>query len=223
MRYLTIRHVYLVCLSFAAILLAANVRAQDLDDAVAHAGIGVGIAHYNPTSDQGHTSQGIVVAYRWHSFHSGWGPTVGLDFHSTDFDQTLGGLNAPLGTYRMRAVLAGYGYTQHVGGRFAASANMTGGYSFNNFNVDRNAGPTFAGAGVSLVGVHVDNSWVLKPCVAAWYDVLSHVGVGVSAAYLVARPEQTITTAAGIQQQQLKTDAFQLSVGVTFGVWKKKQ
>jgi len=222
MRYQTLRLIHSVCLSLAVTLLAATAHAQSIDDAVAHAGIGVGIAHYNPTSDQGHTSQGIVVAYRWHSFSSGWGPTFGLDFHSTDFDQTLGGLNAPLGTYTMRALLAGYGYTKHVH-RFSASANMTGGYSFNNFNVDEAAGPTFERAGVSLVGVHVDNSWVLKPNVAVWYDVLSHVGIGVGAAYLVARPEQTITTAAGIQQQHLKTDAFQLSAGVTFGVWKKKQ
>jgi hypothetical protein len=222
MRYQTLRLIPLICVSLAASLLSTNAHAQaTIDDAVAHAGIGVGISHYDPTSDQGHTSQGIVVMYRWHSFSSGWGPTIGLDWHTTDFDQTLGGLNAPLGTFRMRALLGGYGYTQHVG-RFTASANMTGGYSFNNFNVNDNAGPTFSRAGVSLVGVHVDNSWVVKPDVAVWYDVLKHVGVGVSAAYLVARPEQTITTAAGIQQQNLKTDAFELSAGVTFGVWKKK-
>jgi hypothetical protein len=221
MRYQTLRLIHIVCLSLAANLLAANAHAQNIDDAVAHAGIGVGISHYNPSSDQGNPSQGVVAMFRWHSFSSGWGPTVGLDFHSTDFDQTLGGLNAPLGTFRMRALLGGYGYTKHVR-RFTASANMTGGYAFNNFNVDEDAGQTFSKSGVSLVGVHVDNSWVLKPYVAAWYDVQSHVGVGVSVAYLVARPEQTITTAAGIQQQRLKTDALELSAGVTFGLWKKK-
>src|SRR5215467_1758814 len=194
MGHQTLRLIHIVCLSLAAIVLATNAHAQtSVDDAVAHAGIGVGIAHYDPTSDQGHTSQGIVVMYRWHSFHSGWGPTIGLDFHSTDFDQTLGGFSAPLGTYTMRALLAGYGYTQRVG-RFSASANMSGGYSFNNFNVEDNAGQTFSRAGVSLVGVQVDNSWVVKPSVAVWYDVQHHVGVGVSAGYLVARPDQTITT-----------------------------
>ena len=162
MRSKTLGLIRMACLSLAMTLLAASAHAQSIDDAVAHAGIGVGVAHYNPTSDQGHTSQGIVAAYRWHSFESGWGPTVGLDFHTTDFDQTLGGLNAPLGTFRMRAVLAGFGYTKHVK-RFSASATMTGGYAFNNFNVDKGAGPTFAGAGVSLVGAHVDNSWVVKP------------------------------------------------------------
>jgi len=223
MKYSTLRLINLVCLSVAAILLAAatGAQAQSVDDAVSHVGIGVGIAHYNPTNSDGQTSQGIAVAYRWHSFNSGWGPTVGLDWHSTDFNQTLGGLNAPLGSFHMRALLAGFGYTKHVS-RFSASANMAGGYAFNSFNVDRDAGPTFAGAGISLERVHVDNSWVAKPSVSVWYDVLKHVGVGVGAAYLVARPEQRITTAAGIQQQHLKTDAFELTTGVTFGLWKDK-
>ena len=222
MKHATVRPVHILCFLLAATLLAANAHAQGpVDDAVEHLGIGAGVSHYDPTNDGGQTSQGITLAYRWHSFQSGWGPTFGLDWHSTDFDQTLGGLDAPLGSLRMRALLAGFGHTRHLG-RFSASANVSGGYAFNHFTVARDAFPTFARTGVSLVDVHVDNSWVLKPNVAVWYDVLRHVGVGLSAAYLVARPEETITTASGIQGQHLKTDAFELSAGVTFGVWKKK-
>src|SRR5262245_51707188 len=115
MRYSTLRLINLVCVSIATILLATatSAHAQSVDDAVSHVGIGVGVAHYNPTNSDGQTSQGITLAYRWHGFSSGWGPTVGLDWHSTDFNQTLGGLNAPLGSFSMRALLAGYGYTQH--------------------------------------------------------------------------------------------------------------
>jgi hypothetical protein len=221
MKYATFGLIHFVSFLLAATLLAANVQAQSLDDAVAHVGFGVGVAHYDPTNSDGQTSQGIVVAYRWHSFGSGWGPTFGLDWHTNNFDQTLGGLDAPLGSFRMRALLAGYGHTRRLG-RFSASASVSGGYAFNHFTVGRDAFPTFAGTGVSLVGVHVDNSWVAKPDVAVWLDVLKHVGVGVSAAYLVARPEETITTALGIQQQHLKADAFELTAGVTFGGWKKK-
>ena len=222
MKYATVKPIHILCFLLAATLLAANAHAQGpIDDAVEHIGIGAGVSHYDPTNDDGQTSQGIAIAYRWHSFQSGWGPTFGLDWHSTDFDETLGGLDAPLGSLRMRALLAGFGYTHHLG-RFSASANVSGGYAFNHFTVARDAFPTFARTGVSLVGVHVDNSGVLKPNVAVWYDVLRHVGVGLSAAYLVARPQETITTASGIQEQHLKTDAFELTAGVTFGVWKKK-
>jgi hypothetical protein len=192
-----------------------------VDDAVAHVGFGVGVSHYDPTNHDGQISDGIAVAYHWHSFHSGWGPTIGLDWHSMNFNETLGSLNAPLGSFRMRALLAGYGGTFKIK-RFSTSANMSGGYAFNGFTVNDDAFPTFANTGVSLVGVHVANSWVVKPDVAVWYDVLRHVGVGVSAAYLVARPEETITMASGIHSQHLKTDAFELTAGVTFGLWRKK-
>jgi hypothetical protein len=223
MKYPTIRLIHIVCLSLGAILIAANAYAQgSIDDAVAHIGIGAGITFNNPTNNDGQTSRGIAVAYRWHSFHSGWGPTFGLDWHSTDFDQTLGATNAPLGSLRMRALLVGFGHTRHVG-RFSASANVSGGYAFNNFTVANGAIPRFATTGVSLVSAGVDNSWVARPDVSVWYDVFRHVGVGVSAAYLIARPEETITTAVGMRAQHLKADALELTAGVTLGVWKKKQ
>jgi hypothetical protein len=223
MKYQTLRLIHLVCLSLAATLVAATAHAQvGIDDAVAHVGIGAGISFYNPTNGDGQRSRGLAVAYRWHSFHSGWGPTFGLDWHTTDFDQTLGEMNAPLGSLRMRALLAGFGHTNHMG-RFSASENVSGGYAFNHFNVSAGAFPTFASTGVSLVGAHVDNSWVARPDVAVWYDVFRHVGVGVSAAYLVARPHETITTETGTLDHHLKADAFELTAGVTVGVWKKKQ
>ena len=222
MKYEPLRLTHIVGLALTATLLASNAHAQSIDDAVAHVGIGAGIAFYNPSNDDGQTSRGVVLAYRWHSFHSGWGPTVGLDWHRTDFDQTLGGMSAPLGSLRMRALLAGFGHTNQFG-RFAASANVSGGYSFNDFSVAGDAIPTFASGGVSLVSVDVDNSWVVRPNVSVWYDVFRHVGVGVSAAYMVSRPNEKITMLAGTQEQHLKADAFELSAGVTVGVWKKKQ
>src|SRR5262245_10461823 len=173
------RFIQIVCFSAAATILAANVYAQDpIDSAVAHVGVGAGINFYNPTNNDGRTSQGIALVYRWHSFHSGWGPTIGLDWHSTDFDQTLGALNAPLGSLRMRALLAGIGHTRHLG-RLSASASVSAGYAFNHFTVASGAIPTFASTGISLAGVDVDNSWVVKPDVTVWYDVFRHVGVGV--------------------------------------------
>jgi hypothetical protein len=221
MKYSTLRLIHVVCALLAVVFLASsNAHAQVVDDAVAHVGLGVGLAHYNPTSSDGQRSQGITLAYRWHSFQSGWGPTFGLDWHTTDFNHTLGDLNAPLGSLRMRAILVGYGPTGRVG-RFSASANLSGGYSFNGFTVSSSAFPTFATTGVSLVTSHVDNSWVVRPDVTAWYDIFSHVAVGVGAAYLVSRPEQTIITATGVQSQHLKADAFELYTGVTIGVWKK--
>jgi hypothetical protein len=213
----------LATLLIVAPILTTCARAQvpDVDSAVAHMGVGAGITFIKPTNSDGNSSQGVAFVYRWHSFHSGWGPSFGIDWHSTDFNHSFGSVDAPFGTLRTRALLLGYGHTQRIH-RFSASASVSGGYSFNDFSTAGAAGPAAAAAGVSLVGVSIGNSAVLRPDVAVWYDVFRHVGVGVSAAYLVSRPTETMTTAIGSQSQRLRADAFELTVGVAVGVWKKR-
>jgi hypothetical protein len=130
----------------------------------------------------------------------------------------MGSINTTLGTLQTRALLAGYGHTKRLK-KFATSANLNAGYSFNNYSVASGAGSAFASGGISLVGVNVDNSWVVRPDVSAWYDVFRHVAVGVSAAYLWSRPNETITTVTGSDTRRLNADAFELTVGVAFGVW----
>jgi hypothetical protein len=215
------RLIQIVCSSITAAILTGDVRAQSVDSAVSHIGVGAGISFYNPSSSDGQSSRGITFAYRWHRFRSGWGPTFGLDWHSTDFTQPLGIVTAPLGSLRMRAFLAGFGHTQRFG-KLSASASVLGGYAFNNLSVDGSAGPAFARAGISLLDADVNNSAVVKPVVSAWYDVASHVGVGIGAAYLVARPEETVTTATGSHTRHLRADALELTAGLTFGIWKKR-
>jgi hypothetical protein len=86
---------------------------------------------------------GICAAYTMAQFSLRWGPTFGLDWHSTDFDQTLGGLNAasdrsacehcwPASVIRRQA------------GRWSVFGQWSGGYSFNSFTVANDARPTFA-------------------------------------------------------------------------------
>jgi hypothetical protein len=207
-------------IGFAVLATHAYAQGDLVDSAVAHVGVGAGINFYHPTDGGGDPSDGITIAYRWHSFHSGWGPTFGLDWHSTEFHQSLGSVDAPLGSLRMRAVLVGYGHTKRIK-RFTASASVNGGYSFNDLTTDVGTVPAFASAGTSLIGLSVNNSFVAKPEVAVWYDVFKHVGVGLSAAYLITRPEEVMRTPAGTQSRNLRADTFELTVGLTFGVWKK--
>jgi len=218
------RLIQIVSLSILTTSLTTDAHAQGnpVEAAVAHMGVGAGITFDRPVSNEGHSAQGVVFVYRWHSFHSNWGPTFGIDWHSNDFDRSLGSVNAPIGSLQTRALLAGYGHTERFWHRFSASASVNGGYSFNNFSQSTLAVPTFKSAGISLVGVSVDNSWVFKPDVAVWYDVFKHVGIGVSAAYFLSRPNETVTTATGVQSDRLKADTFELTVGVVVGVWKKK-
>jgi hypothetical protein len=222
---MTRTHLLLIRLAGLWFCLAAftgRASAQEpLESAVAHVGVGAGVNFYNPSSNDGKSANGLAIAYRWHSFHSGWGPTFGLDFHSNDFTQPLGSITAPLGSLRMRAVLAGIGHTQRFGGRFSASGSVTAGYSFNHLSMDSGAGLAFARAGTPLIAASVNDSAIGKPEVSLWYDVFRHIGVGVSAAYLFARPEEVITTAAGSNTRHLNANSFELTAGVTVGVWKK--
>src|SRR4029077_20496820 len=99
---------------------------------------------------------------------------------------------------------------------------VSGGYSFNHLTVDNNMVPAFRNAGVSLVGVRVNDSAIGKPDIAIWYDVYKHVGVGVSASYLFIRPQEITTTITGSEVRNLRADTFVLTVGVVFGLWKQQ-
>ncbi len=184
-------------------------------------GVGVGINFSHPTSADAQSSNGVTFAYRWHTFHSGWGPTFGLDWHSLDFTQPVGSNVAPLGSVRMRAVLAGIGTTRRVR-RFSASGNVSVGYSFNHLTADSGGSAALALTGVTVTDVHVRDSAIFKPEISVWYDVTKHAGIGVSAAYVVARPDEVMTTSTGSTVRELQADAFELTLGVTFGVWKKQ-
>jgi hypothetical protein len=220
------RLIQAVCFGIGTMTFATQAHAQTpndtLDSAVAHVGVGAGINFYRPRSSEADSSEGLVIAYRWHAFHSGWGPTFGLDWHTTDFHQIVGPSDVPLGSLRMRALYGGFGHTKRFG-RFTASANIFAGYSFNSLTVDSGFAPALARSGTSLVSVGVNDSGIVKPEVAVWYDVFKHVGVGVSAAYLYTRPEETLTTPAGVQVRHLNADTWEFATGVTFGVWKKKE
>ena len=107
------RLIQVFLLSIGSFAIATPAHAQDdlIESAVAHVGLGAGVNFYRPSSDDADSSQGIVIMYRWHNFHSGWGPTFGLDWHSTDFHQPVGNVvDVPMGSLRMRALLAGFGY-----------------------------------------------------------------------------------------------------------------
>jgi hypothetical protein len=214
----------LVCLvSIGLLAIATRAHAKDglIASAVAHVGVGAGVNFYKPTSKDADSSHGIAFVYRWNALHSGWGPTFGLDWHSTDFHQPVGDVvDVPVGSLRMRALLAGFGYKHRIH-RFTALANASAGYSFNHLTVDGGMAPAFARTGVSLNDVHVNNSAIIKPSVAVWYDLFKHVGIGVSASYLFNQPDEVITTTAGSRTRQLNANTFALATGVTFGVWKK--
>ena len=98
------RLIQILLLSVGVLAIATRAHAQDdlIDSAVAHVGVGAGVNFYQPSSNDADSSRGIVIMYRWHTFHSGWGPTFGLDWHRTVFHQSVGDVvDVPMGSLRM--------------------------------------------------------------------------------------------------------------------------
>jgi len=211
-RYQLIYIAFLGCLAWSGIA-----RAQSAE----HLGLGGGVNFYRPTDrPEAQPSEGVGLVYRWHTFHSGWGPTFTVDFHKTSFVDPLGDVTAPLGSMRMNAVLIGFGHTQNFG-RVSASGSVTGGYTFNHLTAASDANAGFQRAGLTLVGLRARNSPAAKSEVSVWYDVAKRLGVNVSTAYFLARPDVVINTTTGSSARRLRADALELQVGLAVGVWKK--
>ena len=116
MSYRSVLLTRVFCLTIGGVLSAAAVHAQGdpVETAIAHVGVGGGISFYNPTGADVKSSNGAAFVYRWHTFHSGWGPTFGLDWRNTDVTEPRGTTNVPLGSLHMRTLLAGVGTTRRV-------------------------------------------------------------------------------------------------------------
>ena len=196
--------------------LASPARAQSNS----HLGIGAGVDLFRPTDHDAQRSTGIGFVYRWHSFHSGWGPTVAFAWHDTDFNQSLDAATVPLGSLHMRAIMVGIGHTQHLG-RLSVSASVIGGYAFNRLVLDGSARDSYERAGLTLLDARVRRSAAARSEASLWYDVTKRLGVEVSAGYLLARPQVVITTLGGSSSHHLRADAVELAVGIAVGLDKR--
>jgi len=204
-------------LCLCAALLPGTAAAQKNE----HIGLGAGINLYRPSDHEAQRSQGLGIVYRWHTFHSGWGPTLTLDLHKTDFNQRLGSIDAPVGILRMNTLLAGFGRTQNMG-RLSTSASVTGGYALNHLSASAGAGAAFESAGLTLNSMRVRNSPAARPEVSVWYDVAKRLGVEFSAAYFVARPELMMDTASGPLTSHLRANSLEMQVGCAVGFLKRR-
>ena len=188
-----------------------------------HLGIGLDVDFYRPTHGElFQRSTGVGLLYRWHTFHSHWGPTFGFDWESAHFDQPVGAATVPFGSLRKQTFLVGLGYTLHLG-PLVSSSNLTGGYELHRLRLDGGAVNAYGNAGLVLVGAQVRNSPAGQADTSLWFDVTKRIGIAVSAAYNVARPEIIITTATSSASHHLRTDALEYKVGLVIGLDKRKK
>ena len=58
-----------------------------------------------------------------------------------------------------------------------------------------------------------------KPEVCFWYDVNKKVGLNVTAGYIVARPNVTVSSTAGDDRRRVRADVFVVTVGAVYSIF----
>ena len=208
------RHFFL-----AIVLLAASVpvAAQSAGKIAIGGSIGTRIA---PSSTVGGDRVGIGLLWRLGHSKEGFGWEWGLNWFSSDVDQSFAGTPVfELGELRIRPLMAGYGYT-HLIGPTAIKGSVQGGYAFASFD----AKPSGVEAYLGRLGAHsfstdAANTFVVRPQVSVWHDISRTVGLNVTAGYMIARPNLTVSTTLGDQRQRIRADMFMLKAGLVYSVF----
>jgi len=207
----------LVFLSIAA--LAAPAHAQIESRFAIGAELTVAATMHSPDEDRGHSSAFPELLWRFGDIQPGFGPHWGLNWYSLDIDRPVGGATTDLGELHVRPIMVGYGYTW-LRDRHAISANLLGGYAFGSMKLSSSAADAYqARMGVQATDASASNTFVLRPEVDYWYDINKLLGLNVNVGYMVARPDVTITTSAGVDKRTARADQFQLRVGLVYSIF----
>ena len=207
----------LVFLSIAA--LAAPAHAQIESRFAIGAELTVAATMHSPDEDRGHSSAFPELLWRFGDIQPGFGPHWGLNWYSLDIDRPVGGATTELGELHVRPIMVGYGYTW-LRDRHAISANLLGGYAFGSMKLSSSAADAYqARMGVQATDASASNTFVLRPEVDYWYDINKLLGLNVNVGYMVARPDVTITTSAGVDKRTARADQFQLRVGLVYSIF----
>ncbi|HWW86692.1 MAG TPA: hypothetical protein VNZ26_24020 [Vicinamibacterales bacterium] len=181
--------------------------------------VGLSVTTQIAGSSQNTSSSEIGIDVRLGHQHDEWG--WANSFFSW-FDTELAGqptvASAALGDLRERPMLAGYGYTK-TRGKYAITADLIGGYSFNSFHLDPAATADYQRRGAAVLDTEATNTFVVKPEVQLWYDLSSRIGLKFSGGYLISRPTVTITTTLGQDSRPVRADAFLVTFSVVYSIF----
>lgn len=169
------------------------------------------------SDSRGHNSIGLL----WRLGHGreGWGWKYGINWFSAEIDRSLDGEHREFGHLRIRPILGGYGYT-HVMGNKKVSANLMGGYAFTSFTVHDTFDLAYRTAhSVESIDTSAANTFVLKPEVSTWFDLSEKIGLNISASYMIARPQVTVSSSLGRDRQRIQTDTFSIKAGLVYSIF----
>ena len=96
---------------------------------------------------------------------------------------------------------------------------VTGGPSFNDFEIDDQALSAYQAAGSTLEAVHVKTSWAFRPGVSASYDLSSWLALQGALSYTINRPE-VHTVVDGVRTSETwNLDHSNAALGLVVGLF----
>jgi hypothetical protein len=171
------------------------------------------------TEDHAHSQFLPEPVFRFGRTDPGWGARMGLNWYAVDVDRPVGGATTTLGELHIRPIMAGYGYTW-ARGKNAVSASLLGGYAFDSMNMSDGAPAAYQSRlGVQATDVDASNTFVVRPEIDFWHDINKLFGLNINVGYMIARPDVTVTTSAGIDRRTARADQFQIRVGVVYSIF----
>jgi hypothetical protein len=166
---------------------------------------------------------GVGFLWRIGQSRTGWGWHYGLNWFGTDLSRTIAGPNTEFGKLRVRPIMGGYGYTR-VFGRTAVIGKLMGGYAFSSMKLSEEAMDAYrTRIGAQAVTVKASNAFVVIPEMNVWYTVNKKIGIRVSSGYVVARPDVTVTSTAGVDKRRVKADNVNFKIGMVYSIFPFKK
>ncbi len=63
------------------------------------------------------------------------------------------------------------------------------------------------------------NTIVVKPELSLWRDLSEKMGLRASVGYMVARPQITVSSTAGVDKRRVNADMLMFKVGVVYSIF----
>lgn len=185
--------------------------------------LGAGISFHDYSDSRfGSTDLDIVPMYRFSKGvgENGWDWDMkgSISFSQTDVPTELAGADVRLGKLRTIPLLFGVARSYRHG-PMKVGAYVTGGPSFNHFEIDGGARTAYEAAGSSLDAVNAKTSFAFKPGVSASYVVSSWLALRGSVSYTINRPTVRIRIDGASTSETWKLDRSSATLGVVLRIF----
>ena len=180
--------------------------------------VGVSATMVRPSAPDLRPTTGVGVVLGRGS-RPGWGITGALNWFEVDVEGAFAGIDGPLGTLRVRPLMAGPSYT-FVHGRVATSLSLVGGPAFSRVRLDDSVRDRVTLVSGSRFEEEVGTfTLAVRPGASVSYALTRRVALTGFGGYLFNRPRFTLRTGGEESVTRWSADALVLSTGVAVSVF----